>query len=120
MTEPVRPVDLGRVRAFLGASLAVVLLLATIGSFAVGFGVMTSCTNTYSCTPTGCPPCRTTSAWLTTGWIGQGLLLLTGAALAVPAARRVHLQAVRLAAALLGPLSVTLIVLTTALAVRSA
>jgi hypothetical protein len=38
VTEPVRPDDLGRVRAFLGAPLAVVLLLATIGSFAVGSG----------------------------------------------------------------------------------
>ena len=39
----------------LGAALAVVLLLATVGSVGVGFGVMTSCTTTYDCTATGCP-----------------------------------------------------------------
>lgn len=103
----------------LRASLAVVLLLATIGSFAVGFGLMTSCTNTYSCTSSGCPPCATTSAWLTAGWIGQGVLLLVGVGLSVLAARRIRVRAVRAAALGLGPLSVAVIVVTTALAVAS-
>ncbi len=61
---PVRPWS---VWTPLSVSLAVVGFLATIGSFGVGFGVMTSCTNTYSCTSTGCAPCGTTNAWLTAG-----------------------------------------------------
>ena len=59
-------------------SLAVVLFLATFGSFAVGLGGMTGCTDTYDCTAKGCPPCETTEAWLIAGWIGQGVLLAAG------------------------------------------
>ncbi|TQN35714.1 hypothetical protein FHU33_4943 [Blastococcus colisei] len=103
----------------LSASLAAVLVLATVGSFGVGVGVMTSCTNTYSCTSTGCSPCATTNAWLTAGWTGQGVLLLVGGTLAVLATRRAGPRAVRAAALLLGPLGVALFVGTTALAVRS-
>ena len=105
------------VRVPLALSLAVVALLATVGSVGAGFGVMTSCTNTYGCTSTGCAPCATTSNWLTAGWIGQGVLLLTGAVLVVLAARRVRPRAVRAGALLLGPASVGLFVLTTVLAV---
>ncbi|MGY1803093.1 hypothetical protein ACI78T_07415 [Blastococcus sp. SYSU D00922] len=101
----------------LAASLAVVLLLATFGSFAAGFGTMTACTNTYSCTSTGCAPCATAEAWLTGGWIGQGVLLLTGLVLVVLRRRRARL--VRLGAILLGPLSLGLFAATTALAVAS-
>ena len=75
---PVRPWS---VWTPLSVSLAVVGFLATIGSFGVGFGVMTSCTNTYSCTSTGCAPCATTETWLVSGWIGQGLLLAGGVVL---------------------------------------
>jgi hypothetical protein len=105
------------VRGPLLASLAVVLALATIGSFGVGFGVLTDCTTTYRCTVTACSPCAPTSSWLTAGWIGQGVLLLVGGVLAVLAARRVALPVVRVAALALGPLSVALIVVTTVLAV---
>ena len=101
-------------------SLAIVLFLATVGSLGVGFGVMTGCTTTYSCTSSGCPPCATTSAWLTAGWIGQGVLLVAGVALAVLAALRRRPRAVRRGALLLGPLGVALIVATTALAVANA
>jgi hypothetical protein len=100
----------------LRASLAVVLLLGTLGSFGVGFGLMTRCTDTYSCTATGCPPCATTNAWLTAGWAGQGLLLLIGLVLAVLASRHVRPPAVRVAALLLAPVSIALLVATTALA----
>ena len=31
--------------------------LATAGSFAIGMGVMTDCTNTHSCRSTNCGPC---------------------------------------------------------------
>ena len=103
----------------LGAALAVVSILATIGSFGVGFGVMTNCTNTHGCTSTGCAPCETTSGWLTAGWLGQGGLLLVAVALVVLAARRRRLPAVRAAALALIPLSVALVVATTALAVAA-
>lgn len=103
----------------LGVSLAVVLFLATIGSFGVGFGVMTNCTNTYNCTAAGCAPCETTSAWLTAGRLGQGGLLLAGGVLVVLAALGRRLRAVRLGALALGPLSAALIVVTSALAVTA-
>ena len=72
----------------LSVSLAIVGFLATIGSLGVGFGVMTGCTSAYSCTSSGCPPCETTQAWLTAGWIGQGVLLVAGVALVVLTALR--------------------------------
>ena len=102
-----------------GLALAVVLFLATVGSLGVGFGVMTNCTNTHSCTSTGCAPCETTSAWLTAGWVGQGVLLLAAGVLVVLAARRRRQRAVRTAALVVTALSVTLVVGTTALAVAA-
>jgi hypothetical protein len=115
--SPVRP---WTVWTPLGVALAVVLFLATVGSLGVGFGVMTGCTNTHGCTSTGCTPCATTSAWLTAGWIGQGVLLLIAAALVVLAARRRRLPVVRATALVLTPLSVVLVVATTALAIAAA
>jgi hypothetical protein len=99
----------------LGVSLAVVLFLATVGSV----GVMTNCTTTHSCTATGCAPCETASAWLTAGWVGQGVLLLAGIALVVLAALHRRPRAVRRGALALGPLSVALVVVTGALAVAA-
>ena len=113
------PRDPAAVRRQLGLSLAVVLFLATFGSFAVGFGGMTGCTNAYGCTATGCPPCETTEAWLIAGWIGQGVLLAAGVALVVLAALRRRLRAVRAAAVVLTSLSVALVVATTALAIAA-
>ena len=113
---PVRP---WTVWTPLGVALAVVLFQATVGSLGVCFGVMTGCTNTYSCTSTGCEPCATTSAWLTAGWIGQGVLLLATVVLVVLAARHRWLHAVRAAALVLTALSVALIVVTTTLAVAA-
>jgi hypothetical protein len=115
-SAPVRP---WTVWTPLGVALAVVLFLATAGSLGVGFGVMTDCTGTYSCTSTGCRPCATTSAWLTAGWTGQGVLLLVAVALVVLAVRRRRLPAVRAAALALAPLSVALVVVTTALAIAA-
>ena len=100
-------------------SLALVLFLATLGSFTASFGVMTDCTNTYSCTNTSCRPCSATSTWLTVGWAVHGVLLLIGTALAGLGARRIHVRAVRLGALLLGPTSIVLFAVTTAMAVRS-
>ena len=103
----------------LGVSLAVALFLATFGSLGVGFGVMTGCTNTYGCTSSGCLPCKTTEAWLIAGWIGQGVLLAAGVALVVLAALRRLPRTVRRGALALGPSSVALFVVTTALAVAA-
>ena len=64
------------------------LLLGTFGWFAVGFGMMTDCTNNYSCSQTGCAPCATTSRWITAGAIMQWVLAGTGVALLIRAARR--------------------------------
>jgi hypothetical protein len=103
----------------LTVSLSIVLLVATLGSFAVGFGVMTACTNDFSCTSTGCAPCAATGDWLSLGWIGQGVLVVAGLLLAVLTSRGIRLRAVRRLALVLGPASVALIVATTALAVGS-
>jgi hypothetical protein len=100
-------------------SLAVVLVLATFVGFGTRFGVMQSCTDTFSCTITGCRPCATTATWLDAGWLAQGVLLLVGAVLTVLALRGVWPRAVRRAAWLLGPASIGLMIATTVLAVRS-
>lgn len=117
MTEP--PARITTAWTPLIVSLSVVLLLGTVGSVGVGFGVMTACTDDFSCTTTGCAPCAATGDWLIRGWLGQGLLLLLGLGLAVLAARRIRVGAVRRAALALGPISVALIVATTALAAGS-
>jgi hypothetical protein len=121
MTAPGRPAAV-RPRSVwtpLSVSLAVVLFLATVGSIGVGFGVMTNCTDTYGCTAARCVPCETKSTWLTAGWIGQGVLLLAGIALVVLAALHRRPRAVRRGALVLGPLSVALVVVATALAVAA-
>ncbi|MCA0146973.1 hypothetical protein [Blastococcus sp. LR1] len=104
-------------RAPLAISLAVVLFLATFGSFGAGFGIMTDCTNTFSCTETACSPCATADTWLTGGWIAQGVLLAAGAVLALLATRRP--RPVRQAALLLGPLAAALFAVTTTMATSS-
>jgi hypothetical protein len=97
----------------LGISLAVVAVLATVGSFGAGFGVMTACTDEYSCTETTCSPCATASTWLAWGWAAQGLLLIVAVVLAVLGARRRDLHTVRWLAWVLAPLSIALFLLTT-------
>jgi multisubunit Na+/H+ antiporter MnhB subunit len=82
----------GIVLVSLGVALC--LLLGTLGWFAVGFGTMTGCTNDYSCTETGCPPCRTTGTWINLGGVVQLLLATAGIVLLVLATRiRPHLLA---------------------------
>ncbi|WP_336033613.1 hypothetical protein [Geodermatophilus sp. FMUSA9-8] len=99
-------------------SLAVALFLATLGSFGASFGVMTNCTNTHSCTVTGCRPCTTAQTWLTAGWVLQGVLLVVGLVLVV-AARRRRPGWARAAALAVGPLALVVFAATTALAVGS-
>ena len=50
------------------------LLLGTLGWFGVGFGMMTDCSNKYSCTETGCPPCATAEHCINAGGIAQWVL----------------------------------------------
>ena len=121
MSTPHRPV---RPRPWttwlpLGASLAVVFGLATVGSFGASFGVATTCTNDYSCSVTASSPCRTALDWLRTGWALQGALLAVGVLLAVLAALRRLPRTVRVGALLLGPVSILLFAATTSLASRS-
>ena len=79
-------------------------LLATAGSFVLGFGVMTGCTNAYSCSTSGCGPCSLTSSLLVGGWVLQGVLLVVALALLLPGVVR-RLSSRRLVAlALLVPL----------------
>ncbi len=54
------------------------LVLGTFGWLVVGFGVMTDCTNEYSCSTTSCSPCRTTGLWINVGGLGQLLLAAVG------------------------------------------
>jgi len=111
-----RPSSVGRP---LGISFAVILVLATFGGFATTFGVMQSCTDAFSCTVTRCSPCATTATWLDVGWAVQGVLLLVGVLLTVLARRGVRPRAVWLAAWVLGPASIALLITTTVLATRS-
>jgi hypothetical protein len=107
------------VRGRLRLALAVTFLLATVGSFAAGFGGMTACTDDNRCGVTDCAPCATAYDWFTAGWAGQGLLLLAAGALALLSARRVRPPAIRMTALGLTALSLTLFVVTTVLAQRS-
>lgn len=73
----------GRVAATALVPLAVAtsIVLGTAGWFAVGFATMTDCTNSYSCSPAGCPPCTATGRWINAGGLAQWAL--TGAGVAV-------------------------------------
>jgi hypothetical protein len=58
-------------------AIAICLLFGTIGWVAIGFGVLTDCTNNYDCSATHCAPCATTGLWINAGGLAQ--LLLAGA-----------------------------------------
>jgi hypothetical protein len=51
--------------------------LATVGSFGLGFGVLTECTTDNS-------SCSTTNAVLTGGWVLQGVLLVVALGVCLP------------------------------------
>jgi len=63
---------------FVAVATAICLLFGTIGWFVVGFGVMTDCTNNYSCSTTSCSPCATTELWINAGALAQQLLAAAG------------------------------------------
>ena len=68
--------------ALVALAIGTCLLLGTVGWFSVGMGLMTECTNNYSCSPTSCAPCTTAGRWITAGGIGQlGLAALGAVAL---------------------------------------
>jgi hypothetical protein len=67
--------------ALLTVAIGICFLFGTVGWFTVGFGVMTDCTNNYSCSSTGCSPCATTGRWINGGGLAQ--LLLAGGGVAV-------------------------------------
>lgn len=69
--------------ALVTIAIAISLLLGTLGWFAVGFGMMTDCTNNYSCTETGCAPCDATAGWINAGGLIQLGLAAAGVALLV-------------------------------------
>lgn len=94
-------------------AIATSLALGTIGWAAVGFGVMTDCTNEYSCSSTGCSPCDTASRWITAGGIAQLGLALAGVVVLVRELRPARAPAVLpiagvvLLAASMGTIAVT-------------
>jgi len=70
------------------------LLLGTFGWLAVGFGIMTDCTNNYGCSKTGCTPCVTTGRWINAGGIAQFVLAgmgVTGLVRGLRAKQRAYL-----------------------------
>jgi hypothetical protein len=95
------------------------LLLATIGSFMIGFGMMTDCTNNYSCDTTGCAPCEATTRWLNAGWVAQAVLFAASVALLFPVMRRYRWSTVTGAALAILTASVATFVGTTWAADRS-
>ena len=83
--------------------------LATLGSFGLGFGVMTDCTNTYSCGPGDCQPCSATSALLVAGWAIQGVLFAVALSLWLPSVVRLLHRPATVAIALVVPVLSVLI-----------
>jgi hypothetical protein len=69
-------------------ALCCTFVLATIGSAAAGFGVLTNCTDDFDCGASSCGPCRTASGWLIGGGVGQGVLFLAAATLIWVAVKR--------------------------------
>jgi hypothetical protein len=101
-------------------SLVVVLVLATFGGFAAGFGVLQTCSDLYGTaieneTIEG-DPCAAAESWVNRGWALQGVLLLVGLGLALLARRGVAARAVGWAGWLLGPVSIALLIATTSMA----
>ena len=63
---------------FVAVATAICLLFGTIGWFVIGFGVLTDCTNNYSCSATNCAPCARTGLWINAGGLAQLLLAAAG------------------------------------------
>ncbi len=89
------------------------ILLGTLGWFGIGFGIMTDCTNNYSCTETGCAPCDTTGAWINAGGIIQLGLAVAGVVLLVRGLNSSHRAVLALGGVALVVASVATVVGTT-------
>lgn len=120
MTPVARRVVLVAGVVLVALAIATSLALGTIGWAAVGFGVMTDCTNEYSCSASGCPPCETASRWLMLGGLTQLGLAVAGVVVLVRAvsAARAHRRPTNLvvAGALLLAISLGAITVTTSAA----
>jgi fructose-specific phosphotransferase system IIC component len=102
-----------------GLALVVTGLLATLGSFGANMAVMTDCTNSYDCSGSGCAPCDTTAAWLTSGWVVQGVLLVAAVAAMIAISRRRRPRLAATCAVIVVALAVGSFALTTSRASRS-
>jgi hypothetical protein len=80
--------------ALVSVAIAICFLLGTIGWFVIGLGVLTDCTNNYSCSATNCAPCRTTGLWINAGGLAELLLAATGIGV-LTSARQVRTSARR-------------------------
>lgn len=69
--------------ALLVLAIGTCMLLGSLGWFAVGFGIMTDCTNDYSCSSGSCSPCAAAQRWITLGGITQWVLAAVGVAILV-------------------------------------
>jgi hypothetical protein len=69
-------------------ALAVAFVLSTLGWFAAGFGIESSCTDRFSCGAGSCRPCAASSVWLLAGGIGQWALFAATVAFLVLGLRR--------------------------------
>ena len=96
-------------------AIATCLFLGTVGWLAVGFSVMTDCTNNYSCSTTSCAPCATSGRWINVGAVVQLALAAVGVVVLL---RRVRRRLAIIGAGLLA-LSVLTVVGTTLLAQES-
>lgn len=109
-----------RSRALWGGwlALATAAILATFGSFGVSFSIMSDCTNNYDCSDS-CSPCDTAGAWLNSGWVIQGVLLLVAVVVVVAVTRQRLARAAFVTAVALMVLSVGSFIVTTSSASRS-
>jgi hypothetical protein len=107
-------------QSVVGLAVGLCLVLGTVGWFAVGFGVMTDCTNSYLCDETGCPPCDTTASWINVGGVAQLVLAAAGIAVLALSGRRARSTTMLdVTAACLVPLSLVVAVVTTTRAQNS-
>jgi len=83
------------------AAICCCVLLGTVGWFAVGFGTMTDCTDSYSCSTQGCPPCAAAGRWINLGGIAQWLLAGLGVGLLVRSVRDARVSRLMIGAAVI-------------------
>jgi len=98
---------------------AIALLFGTVGWVAVGFAVLTDCTDNYDCSTTNCAPCRMTGLWLNAGGLAQLLLAATGVGLLIRGVRMRQTDRLAVGGAMLVVASVSVVLGTSWLAERS-